>query len=304
MAVDIIQEIEEGKIHRFFRSRKKLGYAGLISHITQRAAGREPLFLEEDDYQLMLSLIRELAGKYRMGVLAYCLMPNHMHLLLRPEENNLQHFMRDVCGRYAARFNKRYERRGHLFGGPYRQALVMGEAYLLAASLYIHLNPVRAGLVLKPSSYRFSSCKLYVNEKPPRSFSDPKPVLALLAQETSRQREIYSELLGRGSEAAPGNVLEDEKALERFAGSLGNLFPEIFKGFMKERSPEQGESLQRKDFTNQINEDFDSIRTLRKPQSLAAKKYLIEQLIARGYTKSQVAEELGIARKTVYNLLG
>ena len=71
-------------------------------------------------------------------------MPNHVHLLLSPTESNLYDAMRDVFARYAMMFNRKYERKGHLFGGPYRQAVCLDDSYLLAASLYIHLNPVKA----------------------------------------------------------------------------------------------------------------------------------------------------------------
>ena len=131
-----------GKISRFFRATKKIKTANLISHITQRAAGREPLFIEDNDYLFLLWLLKEVSEVHNIEFLAFCLMPNHIHLLLRPREQNLYDAMRDLFSRYATRFNKKYERKGHLFGGPYRQAICLEDAYLLAASLYIHKNPV------------------------------------------------------------------------------------------------------------------------------------------------------------------
>ena len=135
----------------------------MVSHITQRAAGKEPLFLENWDYLFMLGLLKEIANNYALRIYAFCLMQNHIHLLLSPEEENLYDAMRDLFSRYAMKFNRKYERKGHLFAGPYRQAVCLDESYLLAASLYIHLNPVRAGVVLEPQSYRWSSCRLYVD---------------------------------------------------------------------------------------------------------------------------------------------
>ncbi len=70
------------------------------------------------------------------------------HLLLSPEEDNLYDAMRDLFSRYAMKFNRKYERKGHLFGGPYRQAVCLDDSYLLAASVYIHPNPVKATIVL------------------------------------------------------------------------------------------------------------------------------------------------------------
>ena len=76
--------IQEGKIKRFFRATRKLTAPGLVSHLTQRAAGKEPLFVEESDYLFMLANLKEIAKKRSLSVFAFCLMPNHLHLLLRP----------------------------------------------------------------------------------------------------------------------------------------------------------------------------------------------------------------------------
>ena len=90
----------------------------------------------------MLGLLKEISGKHALTVLSFCLMPNHVHLLLKTGEKNLDQAMRDLFSRYATWFNRKYERKGHLFGGPYRQAVCLDDAYLLAVSIYIHLNPV------------------------------------------------------------------------------------------------------------------------------------------------------------------
>jgi putative transposase len=90
---------------RFFRATRKLNIPDLVSHITQRGAGKEPLFLEEKDYLFMLWLLKEIAGNYSISILAFCLMPNHVHLLLQPEEENLYDAMRDLFSRYARMFN-------------------------------------------------------------------------------------------------------------------------------------------------------------------------------------------------------
>ena len=95
------------------------------------------------------------------------------------------------------RFNKKYERKGHLFGGPYRQAVCLDDSYLLAASLYIHLNPVRAGLVAEPLRYRWSSCRLYCDVDAPKSFVDPTFILALLPEPDVEGKRRYRLLLDK-----------------------------------------------------------------------------------------------------------
>jgi len=292
--MDPFQLIEEGKIARYFRSRKKLNKGSLISHITQRAAGRELLFVEDHDYLAMLSLMKELSKKYAVTIYAFCLMPNHMHLLLQPEYDNLSVFMRDLYGQYAKQFNKRYERKGHLFGGPFRQSIVNDDSYLLAASLYIHVNPVNAGLVNDPAKYRYSSLMLYTKDEAPRSFVKPDLVLSLLSGKAKERKVQYKELVERGKTLEAGNVLEDEHVIVRFMASLKDHFPSFTrkrKTTATDMPPEEGAI------------DFENLRGSRKPESKKARKYLVEQLLARGYTRTQIAAQLNISRKTVFNIL-
>jgi putative transposase len=298
--VDVFKLIQDGKIRRYFRSRQKLIHAGLISHVTQRAAGKDVLFVDKHDYLAMLGFMKDLSKKYETSIHAFCLMPNHIHVLVRPGQENLHFFFRDLFGRYSKRFNRRYERKGHLFGGPFRQSVILDEGYLLAASLYIHLNPVRAGLVSDPREYRFSSCKLYAMNGAPESFVDSKLVLSLVSEREEEQVARYKDLLDRGRGLDPGNLLEDERAIERFRTLLKSLFSSILP---KSKKEDDSPFISSPGLFEGKLEDFENLRGLRRPESMAAKKYLVEQLLARGYTRTQIADNLGISRKTVYNLL-
>ncbi|MFO7970596.1 MAG: helix-turn-helix domain-containing protein [Desulfobacterales bacterium] len=213
--------------------------------------------------------------------------------------------MRDLFSRYAMKFNRKYERKGHLFGGPYRQAVCFDDNYLLAASLYIHLNPVKASIVADPIEYRWSSIALYCNENAPKSFVDPHLILDFLSQHKKDGRKKYQTLLKHGSGIDTGHVLEQEEAIERFGSKLAALFPSLFKKIE-----------QKKKITNPLGMNLLGLETLEKkieevkkksvgnsPESRKAKKYLIEQLLARGFKKTEIAERLGITRKTVYNIL-
>jgi len=163
--MDLEDLIRSGKIKRFFRATRKLNVPQLVLHVTQRAAGKEPLFLEDADYLYLVWLLKEISTSHHLKIYAFCLMPNHLHLLFSTEEPNLYDAMRDLFARYATRFNRKYGRRGHLFGGPYRQAICLDDSYLIAASLYLHLNPVRANLADDPQVYRWSSCRLYCDSR-------------------------------------------------------------------------------------------------------------------------------------------
>jgi putative transposase len=303
--MDPLDLIETGKISRFFRATRKLDSPGIVSHITQRAAGKELLFLENADYLFMLWLLKEIAQNYSLKIYSFCLMPNHLHLLLSPEEKNLFDAMRDLFSRYAMKFNRKYQRKGHLFGGPYRQAVCFDNNYFLAASLYIHLNPVKASIVADPIQYRWSSIGLYCNENAPKSFVDPYPILNLISHREMDGRKKYQTLLKHGSDIDAEHVLEHEDAIARFGSKLAGLLPVLFK------QVEQKEKI-----TNPLGMNLLSLETLEKkieemkrdsvgnsPETRKAKKYLIEQLLARGFKKIEIAKRLGVSRKTVYNIL-
>lgn len=303
--MDPLELIEKGKIKRYFRATRKLNNPGIVSHITQRAAGKEPLFLENGDYLSMLGLLKEIVQNYSLNIYAFCFMPNHVHLLLSPMEKNLYDAMRDLFSRYAMKFNRKYERKGHLFGGPYRQALCFDDSYFLAASLYIHLNPVKASLVADPEEYRWSSVGLYCNENAPDSFVDPYLILGILSERKSGRTENYRMLLKRGREIETGQVLEQEDAIERFGSKLAAIFPALFKQVEQKRkiaNPLSIDLLGLETLEKKI-EEMKKGPTANSPESREAKKYLIEQLLARGFKKIEIAERLGISRKTVYNIL-
>ena len=303
--MDPFDLIRQGKIKRYFRATRKLNAPNVVSHITQRAAGKEPLFMENSDYLFMIGCLKRTANNYSLRVYAFCLMPNHIHLLLSPTESNLYDAMRDLFSRYAMKFNKKYERKGHLFGGPYRQAVCLDDTYLLAASLYIHLNPVKAGLATDPLAYRWSSCRLYYQDDAPKSFIKPDFILHLLSGDETENKKRYRLLLKQGSELEAAHVLEQEDAIEHFQSKLASMFPSLFKMVNKKRQIAKflGIDLPRMEELEKQIKTVEKECSNSKPESRKAKKYLIEQLIARGYTRTEIADRLGVSRKTVYNIL-
>ena len=303
--MDAIDLVSDGKLKRLFRAKRKLNAPGLISHLTQRSAGKEPMFIEDDDYLHMMGLMREIAANYSLRIFAVCLMPNHMHFLMSPEEQNLYDAMRDLFSRYVMRFNFKYERKGHLVGGPYRQAVCFDDSYLLAATLYIHLNPVKAGLAETVSEYRWTSSRLYCEAEAPESFVDPSFVLGILSDDPAVAKERYRMLLENAGGLSIGRVLEQEGAIERFRKSLVTVFPKLFRQINAKNltAAHSGKELLSLD---SMEEQLHAVRIgafQSVPESRKAKKYLIEQMLARGFTKVEIAAQLGVSRKTVYNLL-
>lgn len=117
-----------------------------------------PIFREASDYLVYLSLLREAIGKSGSAVHAYCLMPNHVHLLVTTASSGACGLlMHSVAQRYSQYFNRARDRSGTLWEGRYRSCIVQSARYVLACYRYIELNPVRAGLVSHPGGYPWSS---------------------------------------------------------------------------------------------------------------------------------------------------
>ncbi len=150
----------------------RVQYAGAIYHVINRGDRREPIFLGEADYHLFLKTLGEACQKTGWQVHAYCLMPNHFHLVVETPGANLVAGMRWFLGTYTARFNRRHHYFGHLFSGRYKSLIVdaSGSGYLHTVCDYVHLNPARAKL-LQPeqrlAAYRWSSWPQYL-QKPGR----------------------------------------------------------------------------------------------------------------------------------------
>lgn len=128
-------------------------------HVVQRGHNKRQVFSRSDDYRYYLSNLMEQSTKLNVQVIAYCLMPNHVHLILVPRgsEGSISRLMKVVAARQTRYFNRMYERSGTLWEGRFKSSIVDTNSYLLACCRYIDLNPVRAYLVSDPKNYRWSS---------------------------------------------------------------------------------------------------------------------------------------------------
>jgi putative transposase len=127
-------------------------------HIVQRGNNRNECFRIDTDRIVYLSILRELSAHTHCAIHAYCLMTNHVHLLLTPESDaGPSTLMRDLARSYASYFNRRYKRTGTLWEGRFRSCLVDSARYVLGCYRYIEMNPVRAGMAGSPDAYPWSS---------------------------------------------------------------------------------------------------------------------------------------------------
>src|SRR3989441_1204821 len=145
----------------------RVQYPGALYHVMNRGDRREPIFRDDADRQSFLATLGEVCVKTGWQVHAYCLMPNHFHLVVETPQANLVAGMKWFLGTYTSRFNRRHKLFGHVFSGRYKSLIVdgSGSGYLRTVCDYVHLNPARAKL-LKPEeplrSYRWSSWPEYL----------------------------------------------------------------------------------------------------------------------------------------------
>lgn len=159
---------------------------GLPHHVTQRGNRRQLLFTETGDYALYRDLMAERCRANGVVCTAYCLMPNHVHLLLTPATpEGLSRAVGEAHRRYSAFVNARARVTGHVFQGRFASA-VMDEAHWLAAVRYLALNPVRAGLVTRPEAWPWSSVPAHLS-----GHDDDLATVAPLLGVVPRPRELF-----------------------------------------------------------------------------------------------------------------
>ncbi len=139
---------------------------GGIYHVMSRGNRREPVFLIDNDRLLLIDLVRQVAGRRRWDVHAYCLMENHYHFVVSTPDADLSAGMRQINGEYAQWFNRSHGYVGHVFQGRFRSVVVESDWHLLELSRYLALNPVRAGLCAAPADWRWGSYRAVVGGGP------------------------------------------------------------------------------------------------------------------------------------------
>lgn len=129
---------------------------GSILHLVTRGVNRQCIFISDLERNVFVGWMREAFLRHGANILSYCLMPNHVHILVAVGAVPIGRAMHDLLTRYSLLFNARYERVGHLFENRFKERPVTDIKYLINASAYIHLNPVRAALVRKPEDWGWS----------------------------------------------------------------------------------------------------------------------------------------------------
>ena len=206
----------------------RIEYPCALYHITSRGNERKNIFLEEGDRLRFLKILEDYHDRYGILIHSYVLMDNHYHLVLETPRGNLLRVMHGINSSYTGYFNRKYGRSGHLFQGRYRGILVEKDTYLLLLSRYVHLNPVRAGVVGRPEDYRWSSYPGYSGREKESRWVEYAWLFSQFGKAKKRAKSRYREYTEEGLK------VKEETPLRNLYGQV-ILGGEGFIGRIKEK---------------------------------------------------------------------
>lgn len=180
----------------------RVEFAGAVYHVTARGNAGEDIFADDTDRLKFLEVLGDVVERFDWICHAYCLMPNHYHLLVETPEGNLSRGMRQLNGVYTQAFNRRHGRVGHVLQGRFKAILVEKESYLLEVARYVVLNPVRAGMARHPRFWRWSSYRATAGETEPAAFLTTDGILSQFGRRRDRARLAYREFVREGYDVA------------------------------------------------------------------------------------------------------
>src|SRR6185369_1640463 len=210
--------------------KPRIEVGGGLYHVITRGNNRRKIFRSHDDYLRFTSILEHQKAKLAFYLYAYCLMPNHVHLLIEMQDGPVSRIMQRVLTSYSQYHNRKYKKIGHVFQGRYKSILCQTDRYLGELVRYIHLNPVRARMVKRPEHYEYSGHRAYLGFDK-TALVDAEPVLRHFAASRKRAVEAYIQFveanLGEQSQAdyyraAEGRMLGEETFLSEIRHRVGD----------------------------------------------------------------------------------
>jgi putative transposase len=207
---------------------QRIEYDGAVYHVTVRGNEQRPLFMDEGDRGRFLRALGESVESFEVRLYLFCLMTNHVHLVLETPRGNLSRFMHRLQTAYTVYFNHRHGRHGHLMQGRYGAAVVERDAYLLRLSRYVHLNPVfTKALRNRPQrdrlaflrQYAWSSYRSYIGKDRRFAWVDYAPILATVGSRDAPAGATYRRFVEAGIVRIDAAFLEDARVSRLYLGS-------------------------------------------------------------------------------------
>jgi putative transposase len=209
--------------------KPRIEIGGGLYHVIARGNNRRKIFRSHDDYLKFTRLLQRQKSKLPFYLYAYCLMPNHVHLLIEMQDDRISRIMQRLLTSYSQYYNRRYKKIGHLFQGRYKSILCQTDRYLGELVRYIHLNPVRAKIVKRPEDFEYSGHRAYLGLDR-TGLVDTDPLLRHFGATKGRAVEVYIRFveasLGESSQddyyrAAEGRLLGSDEFVEEIKHRVG-----------------------------------------------------------------------------------
>lgn len=202
--------------------KPRVCFEGAFYHVTSRGDNKEKIFSNNWDRKKILHLLEKAKERFYFKLHVFVLMRNHYHLVIETsQQGTISQIMHYVNSNYTKHFNWSHKRSGHLFQARFHSVLIDRDAYLLEVSRYVHLNPVRAGLVSRPEDYKWSSYFTYIGAAK-SSLVDKDLILEMISPNPDSQIKLYIDFVNDG-------LGKDSRAVKEklYKGLLGpNSSPE------------------------------------------------------------------------------
>jgi REP element-mobilizing transposase RayT len=256
----------------------RIHYPGAVYHVMARGVDGRDIFADDLDRQTFLSTTDAVKKETASSLLAYCLMGNHFHFAIKVKGVPLARIMQRLLTTYAMAFNFRHDRQGHLFQARYKAVLCLDDAYLIALVRYIHMNPVRAGLVETPGQWPWSSQREYDNRSV-TALTDSRIFFDALGETNDKGERMktgneFDAWPKKGSK--PPLFRDDDPDTETLEEIASDLFPD----------------------------DLIMVRSGSRRRDIALKRFLIaERAMGRGHQLTSIAAWLGRSPQAVHNLI-
>jgi len=279
--------------------RPRVFAPGLLYHVIVRGNQRRKTFRCGDDYKAYLDRLEKYRAKCHVRIYAYCLMPNHVHLLVETGSIPLAKFMQGVQQSYTQHFNRSYRKVGHLFQGRYKAIICDRDKYLLALIRYIHLNPVRAKLATGPQRYAYSGHSSYLTGGTAK-IVEVAPILKLLGG-----KKAYERFVLEGMEESHNDEYY-AVADQRFLGEEG-FGEEIGRGAERNEERRANKPIETtfKEIARRVETTPELLRGRDRRWDISKKRAEAVALLVRehGYAVGEVAKWLGRDQANISTML-
>ena len=167
-----------------------------IYHVIVRGISQQNIFHDEEDFIRFLEMLDRVKKTSGFKLYGYCLMNNHVHLLIHEFQDKLSLVMKRIGIGYAWWYNMKYQRSGHVFQDRYKSECVEDDTYLLTVTRYIHQNPVKAGMFTSPDQHRWSSCRVYYGESEyPKGLTDCTYILEIFSNQCEKSKQSFKKFM-------------------------------------------------------------------------------------------------------------